>query len=48
MPFMVQIRSMEDHTHMSGIKTGDMGPKMGYHSKDNGWMTMKDVRVPRS
>lgn len=47
MPLIVQIRSLEDHKHMPGIKTGDMGPKFGYHSKDNGWMTMKDVRVPR-
>jgi acyl-CoA oxidase len=33
---------------MSGINTGDLGPKIGYFSKDNGWMTMKDVRVPRN
>jgi acyl-CoA oxidase len=33
---------------MPGIKTGDMGPKLGYFSKDNGWMTMNKVRVPRS
>jgi acyl-CoA oxidase len=33
---------------MPGVKTGDMGPKFGYHSKDNGWMTLKDVKVPRS
>ena len=33
---------------MPGVKTGDIGPKFGYHSKDNGWMTMADVRVPRA
>jgi len=32
---------------MPGIKTGDMGPKFGYSSKDNGWMTMDNVRIPR-
>lgn len=47
MPFLVQIRSLEDHKHLPGIKTGDIGPKLGYHSKDNGWMVMKEVRVPR-
>ena len=48
MPFIVQIRSLKDHKHMPGIKTGDLGPKFGYHSKDNGWMEMKNVRVPRA
>lgn len=38
-PFLVQLRSMEDHSHMKGVKTGDIGPKLGYHSKDNGWCT---------
>lgn len=33
---------------MPGIECGDMGPKLGYVGKDNGWMTMKDVRIPRS
>ena len=25
-----------------------MGPKFGYSSKDNGWMHMDNVRIPRS
>ena len=25
-----------------------MGPKLGYHSKDNGWLIMKEVRIPRA
>ena len=32
---------------MPGIKCGDMGPKFGYHGKDNGWMTIDKVRIPR-
>lgn len=32
---------------MPGVKTGDMGPKFGYNSKDNGWMTLNKVRIPR-
>ena len=32
---------------MPGIKCGDMGPKFGYHSKDNGWLTLDNVRIPK-
>lgn len=38
-PFIVQIRNMDTHKHMPGVKTGSLGPKFGYHEKDNGWMT---------
>jgi acyl-CoA oxidase len=47
-PFLCQIRDRDTHKHMPGIKTGDMGPKFGYGSKDNGWMTLDNVRIPRS
>ena len=33
---------------MPGIECGDLGPKLGYIGKDNGWLTIKDVRIPRS
>ena len=33
---------------MKGVRTGDLGPKMGYHSKDNGWCSFDHVRIPRS
>ena len=32
---------------MPGIKSGDMGPKFGYNSKDNGWLSLDNVRIPR-
>ena len=32
---------------MPGIKTGDLGPKLGYNGKDNGWATFDQVRIPR-
>lgn len=32
---------------MPGVKTGDMGPKLGYNGKDNGWATFDQVRIPR-
>ena len=46
-PFIVQIRDLETHKFMPGCKCGDMGPKLGYGSKDNGWLTMSHVRIPR-
>jgi acyl-CoA oxidase len=33
---------------MPGVKTGDLGPKLGYHGKDNGWATFDNVRIPRN
>jgi len=38
-PFIVQIRDLTTHKFIKGIKCGDMGPKFGYCSKDNGWLT---------
>jgi len=32
---------------MPGVKTGDMGPKLGINDKDNGWATFDLVRIPR-
>jgi acyl-CoA oxidase len=33
---------------MPGVKCGDLGPKIGYNSKDNGWATFNQVRIPRT
>jgi acyl-CoA oxidase len=33
---------------MTGIKCGDIGPKLGYNSKDNGYLSFDSVRIPRS
>ena len=33
---------------LKGIQCGDMGPKMGYNSKNNGWCTFDHVRIPRT
>lgn len=46
-PFMVQLRDFETHKLLPGIKTGDMGPKFNYCSKNNGWAIFTNVRVPR-
>ena len=45
--FLVQLRSMEDHTLLPGVKTGDIGPKIGYNTMDNGFAYFKNVMIPR-
>lgn len=35
---MVQIRSLDTHLPLKGVKVGDLGTKFGYNSKDNGWL----------
>lgn len=47
-PFIVQIRDRDTHKHMPGCKSGDMGPKLGYVGKDNGWLQFDKVRIPRA
>ncbi|XP_063147579.1 peroxisomal acyl-coenzyme A oxidase 2 [Candoia aspera] len=46
-PFIVQIRSLRDHSPAQGISLGDIGPKMGFQTIDNGFLILKNVRVPR-
>jgi len=38
---------MEDHTLLPGVEAGDIGPKYGYNSKDNGFMRFNNVKIPR-
>lgn len=43
-PIWVQIRDAE-HNPLPGVEVGDIGPKLGYASKDNGFLSFKDYRV---
>ena len=45
--FIVQIRDMQTHQPLPGITVGDIGPKFGYTTKDNGYLRFNNVRVPR-
>jgi acyl-CoA oxidase len=45
--FIVQLRSLEDHTPLPGINVGDIGPKFGYSGMDNGYLQLDNVRIPR-
>ncbi|XP_064474025.1 peroxisomal acyl-coenzyme A oxidase 1-like [Ornithodoros turicata] len=47
-PFMVQIRSMDNHTPLPGITVGEIGPKMGMRAADNGFLKLDHVRIPRT
>jgi len=38
---------LENHLPLPGIKVGDIGPKLGYNFKDNGFLSLDQVRIPR-
>jgi acyl-CoA oxidase len=44
--FIVQIRDMKTHKPLDGVIIGDIGPKYGYQSMDNGYMLFNQFRVP--
>ncbi|KAF1928514.1 acyl-CoA oxidase [Didymella exigua CBS 183.55] len=46
--FLLQIRDAKTHQPLSGIAVGDIGPKYGYASMDNGYMLFDHHRVPKS
>lgn len=45
-PFIVQIRDVETREPLPGIYIGDIGPKFGYNTTDNGYMLFDHVKVP--
>lgn len=45
--FLVPLRSMDDHSLLPGVKTGDIGPKIGYNNMDNGYAYFDQVTIPR-
>ncbi|GAB9476034.1 Peroxisomal acyl-coenzyme a oxidase [Globisporangium polare] len=45
--FLVQLRSLENHVPLPGIEVGDIGPKVGFQSVDNGYAAFHNVRIPR-
>ncbi|XP_070533528.1 peroxisomal acyl-coenzyme A oxidase 1-like [Ptychodera flava] len=46
-PFIVQLRQTENHQPMKGITVGDIGPKFGFNSNDNGFLKLDHVYIPR-
>ena len=45
--FIVQLRSLQNHTTMAGIEIGDIGRKNGYDVIDNGFIKFTHYRIPR-
>lgn len=45
---MVPIRHKDTHKPLPGIIVGDIGPKLGYETKDNGYLALNHVSIPRS
>ncbi|KAJ7119266.1 acyl-CoA oxidase [Mycena crocata] len=46
--FIVQLRSLEDHTPLPGVELGDIGMKLGLNGNDNGYCVFTRVRIPRT
>ena len=46
-PFLVQIRSLDDHKPLPGVEVGDIGTKLGYNTMDNGYLSFTHSRIPR-
>ncbi|GAA5858646.1 hypothetical protein JCM8547_001404 [Rhodosporidiobolus lusitaniae] len=48
--FIVQLRSLDDHSLLPGIQAGDIGPKVhgAGSALDNGWARFSSVRLSRS
>jgi acyl-CoA oxidase len=43
-PFIVQVRDMKTHEPLDGVVVGDIGPKYGYITMDNGYMLFDHFR----
>lgn len=46
-PVVVPIRSLETHQPLKGVTVGDLGPKFGFNTMDNGFLLLDHIRVPR-
>lgn len=47
-PFIVQFRDTETHMPLPGIKVGEIGPKLGYQTANNGFLAFEHFRIPRN
>lgn len=45
-PFVCQIRDMKTHEPLEGVYVGDIGPKFGYNTMDNGFLLLNHVKIP--
>ncbi|GMK53574.1 hypothetical protein CspeluHIS016_0101600 [Cutaneotrichosporon spelunceum] len=47
-PFVVHIRDLKTHEPLENIYVGDIGPKFGYNSMDNGFLLFNHVKIPHA
>ncbi|KAK7083992.1 Acyl-coenzyme A oxidase (Acyl-CoA oxidase) [Halocaridina rubra] len=46
-PFIVQLRDEDTHQSMPGVIVGEIGPRLGMNTNDNGFLLFKNYRIPR-
>ncbi|MBW0520497.1 hypothetical protein O181_060212 [Austropuccinia psidii MF-1] len=47
-PFVVPIRDLQTREPLPGRVIGDIGPKLGYQTTDNGMILFENVRIPHN
>lgn len=45
-PFIVPIRDLKTHEPLENIHIGDIGPKFGFNTMDNGFLLLNNVKIP--
>ncbi|TGJ80265.1 hypothetical protein E0Z10_g8505 [Xylaria hypoxylon] len=45
-PFVVQVRDLQTHEPLPNIHVGDIGPKFGYNTMDNGFLLFNHIKIP--
>ena len=45
--FITQLRRMDNHQPLPGVTVGDIGPKFGVETKDNGFLKLQHIHIPR-
>ncbi|KAA8646874.1 fatty-acyl coenzyme A oxidase [Aspergillus tanneri] len=45
-PFLVQVRDLKTHQPLENVYVGDIGPKFGYNTMDNGFLLFNHVKIP--
>eukprot|EP00099_Drosophila_melanogaster_P016607 NP_572371.1 uncharacterized protein Dmel_CG4586 [Drosophila melanogaster] len=46
--FVVRIRDERTHEPLTGVDVGDIGPRLGGNGVNNGFLGLRDVRIPRN